>query len=76
MDLIVIVKERDGTVDRVDIALETGKNQFAVNLTLPDELRKGSNVVIAAPVRTNAKQLATSTVICRPLMRMLSLIHI
>lgn len=69
VDLILIVKERDGSIDQVDVPLETGKNQHAVNLTLPDDLHKGVNVVLTKPVRTNAKQTAKAAVTCLPLMR-------
>jgi hypothetical protein len=55
------VKERDGSVTQVDIPLETGKSQFAVNLKLPDELLRGSNVLYVNNVRTNARQLAKVT---------------
>jgi len=70
VELIVIVEERDGTFVAVDVPLETGKSQFAVNLTLPESLSKGSAVVIAAPVRTNARQIAKSTVTCTLMNRM------
>jgi hypothetical protein len=70
VELVIIVKERDGTVAEVDVPLETGKAQHAVNLTLPDELHKGVNVVLSKPVRTNAKQTAKSVVTCIPVKRM------
>ena len=70
VELVIIVKERDGTVAEVDVPLETGKDQHALNLTLPDELHKGVNVVLSKPVRTNAKQIAKSLVTCIPLNRM------
>lgn len=70
VELVVIVEERDGTVVAVEVPLETGRNQYAVNLTLPDELRRGRNVVLTGPVRTNAKQTATVSVICAPITRM------
>jgi hypothetical protein len=70
VELIVIVKERDGSVTQVDIPLETGKSQYAVNLKLPDELLRGSNVLYVNNVRTNARQRAKVTVTCVPVTRM------
>ncbi len=72
IELVIIVEERDGTVVAVDVPLEAGKDQHAVNLTLPDELHRGTNVVLATPIRTNAKQTAKSTVTCIPVNRMKS----
>ena len=69
VELIVIVKERDGSVTQVDVPLETGKSQFAVNLKLPDELLRGSNVLNVNNLRTNAKQRAKITVTCVPVNR-------
>jgi hypothetical protein len=70
VELIVIVKERDGSVTQVDIPLETGKSQYAVNLKLPDELLRGSNELYVDNVRTNARQRAKVTVTCVPVNRM------
>ena len=70
VELIVIVTERDGSVTQVDVPLETGKSQFAVNLKLPDELLRGSNVLNVNNLRTNAKQRAKITVTCVPVNRM------
>ena len=70
VELVIIVKERDGTIAAVEVPLETGKDQHAVNLTLPDELHKGVNVVISKPVRTNAKQIAATAVKCIPAYRL------
>ena len=69
VELIVIVTERDGSVTQVDVPLETGKSQFAVNLKLPDELLRGSNVLNVNNLRTNAKQRAKITVTCVPVNR-------
>ena len=70
VELVIIIEERDGTVAAVEVPLEAGKDQHAVNLTLPDELQKGTTVVLSKPVRTNAKQIAKSTVTCIPINRM------
>lgn len=70
VELIIIVEDRDGTVVAVEVPLETGKDQHSVNLALPENLRRGTNVVLAKPVRTNAKQIATASVTCLPVNRM------
>lgn len=68
VEIPVTITDRDGATTKTVITLSVGEEQTA-RVNLPDELRIGTNVLLAKPVVTNARQRADVTVECTPMYR-------
>lgn len=69
VEIPVTITDRQGAVTKTVITLTVGERQTA-RAALPDALRIGTNVLLAKPVVTNARQQADVTVTCTPLYRL------
>jgi hypothetical protein len=68
-EVTVTVIDRAGKTITVVIPVQVGQPQVAVNLKLPKRISLGLNTIVDGPVRTNAKQTASVSVTCGPILR-------
>ncbi len=68
-EVTVTIVDRAGKTVTVAVPVQVGQPQVATNLTLPKRLNIGLNTIVNGPVRTNAKQTASVSVTCGPVLR-------